>query len=57
MFFPLSGCRTFAGIAADGGAESGMYCYCLGDNCNIGDINYPVKSNATAAANTTTATG
>jgi hypothetical protein len=32
-----------------------MYCYCLGDNCNIGDIAYPITSNATTTTTTTTA--
>jgi hypothetical protein len=30
------GCRNFEGITYDGGKEKGMYCYCLGDNCNTG---------------------
>ena len=50
------GCRLFEGVAADGATEKGMYCYCLGENCNTGDINYPVKANATATTNTTTTT-
>ena len=46
--FYFTGCRLFQGIAADGGQEKGMYCYCLGDNCNIGDIAYPIPVNATS---------
>ena len=32
------GCRNFEGITYDGGKEKGMYCFCLGDNCNTGLI-------------------
>jgi len=46
----LLGCRLFSGSTLDGGAEKGMYCYCLGNNCNSGDIAYPV----TVGTNTTT---
>jgi hypothetical protein len=52
----ILGCRLFQGVAADGGIEKGMYCYCMGENCNTGDIAYPLAVNGTTNATSTTTT-